>query len=540
MSSLISSLFGVGARADASTNAALDDRYYPELAGAYGRMSPELALKVAAVYRCVSIRANTLAMLPLGVYEDQEGDGEEGSKRRAPEHPMDYPLRLRPNPRQTSYEWKRQLSVSLLLRSNAYCQMVPAGPGVFDLIPLHPDRVSKPELLPSGRVRYTYTRPSGEQVPLYGGESLWHLQGLSEDGIRGLDTMDLAGDSFKLAATAERHALKFFEKGVKPTVVLQNDKTLTREVAEEMGDSFGRRYGGESGVGKVPVLWEGTKIQPIQMTLKDAEFLDSRKFSVNDIARRFGVPPHLAGDVEKTTSWGTGIEEQTLNYLVYTTLPDIALWEQRIRHDLLVNPERFFARFNINAILRATSKVRYEVYQIAITNGILSPNDCRRLEDMNPREGGDVYVTPTAPQQSRGGGPEEPETGAELGPEGEKAAIALANRLAAELDRPAAKATAAAEERARRLARAAARVVAGAEISDLTALAGKVGDNRERWLHGVASFYGRHASRVADALAIDEHRAKEYCRSRQAEAATGLDLTEDAVLDKLVALAVAG
>jgi HK97 family phage portal protein len=533
--SLLSRLFGV--RAEGSGNP-LDDRYYPELAGAAGRMSPEMALKVAAVYRCVAIRANIAAFLPLGVYEDLGRDGDEGKKRRALEHPMDLPLRLRPNRRQTSFEWRRQLNVSLLLRGNAYCQIRPGDRrGAFELIPLHPDRMRGPEETSGGELRWYYEPANGQRVPLLDGFDLWHLKGLNEDGLKGLAMTDLASDTFGIAASAEKHTKRFFDRGVKLAGVLEHPGRLKAETANEIGDSFGRRFGGVEGQGRVPVLWEGMQYKVLSMTHKDAEFLESRKFEVTDVARWFGVPPHLVADVEKSTSWGTGIEEQNLGFLLYTILPDLTLWEQRIRHDLLAQPERFYARFNVSALLRASTKVRYEVYQIAITNGILSPNECRELEDRNPRDGGDEYLTPMNMRQGSQPAGVEP-----LPPDGEKAAIAIAHRLAEELSRPprsdatgasertveavlagidvvmqARDRAAAADARARALARFAAGLLVDRELAELRDLAEKAGKSGARWRHAVTSFYGRHGGPVAEAMGIPLDTVRAWCRERQEE-----------------------
>ena len=304
--SIISRLIGAAPRAaygdGAPSGNPADDRYYnisavPSRAGVF--VSPDVAMKASAVYRCVSILANVLAMFPKGMFERLDR-----GRRPAPEHPLDPIIGFKPNQRQSDFEFWRQVCFHLVLRQNAYVQIVKGTMGrgwVGQLIPLQPDRIKGPEELPDGRLRYVYTGSDNRPTPLIGGVDVWHLQGLSTDGLKGMSMVDVANDSFGVSLAAERHAARFFERGVKPTGILEHPRTLKQGTADEMSSSFTRRYGGEHGTGTIPVLWEGMQFKPISMTLKDAEFLDSRKFSVAEIARWFGVPPHMVGDVERST-----------------------------------------------------------------------------------------------------------------------------------------------------------------------------------------------------------------------------------------------
>jgi HK97 family phage portal protein len=532
----------LGATADPT-----DDRYFERSGGGGSSLAGTVvtaatALTVSAVYRAVSIIANVLAMLPAGVYEEQE----RGS-RRAYEHPMDFRLRLRPNARQTSFEWRRQVFTCLLLRQNAYCQMVPAERGAFDLVPLHPDRITGPEETPSGERRFWYTPPQKTRVPLLEGVDLWHVQGLSEDGLRGLSLIDLARDSIGIAKASQEHSAHQLGRGLTFRGVLEHPGRLTPTTATEMGDSFGRTYGGRVGVGKVPVLWEGMKFNPITMTNQDAQFLESQKFGIADVARWFGIPPHLLSDVEKATSWGSGMEEQNLQFLIVTLLPWIVLFEQAYRLKLLLRPERFYPKLNVNAMLRVSAKTRFDVFQLGIQNGILSPNECREMDDLNPREGGDTYVTPTAPQQSpRGSGPPSPSPPPVPSDENASARLlmmaeALALRLRDESDAPTAIAEAvvakteatdeakareaAANARARALAQATAERIVAHERASVAGLSTSSGSNPPRWRHAVTSFYGRHAAFVAESLCVELEAARAYCRT-QAARVEGPDLSE--------------
>ncbi|MEO8247641.1 MAG: phage portal protein [Chloroflexota bacterium] len=555
--SLLSRIFG---------NNPLDDRYYETGSGvslAGVRISADTALRISVVYRCVSIVANTLAMLPLGMYEELDR-----GRQRAKGHPLDAVIGWRPNRWQTSFEWRRLLYTHLLLRGNAYCQILPGRGGVGELVPLHPDRVTGPEVTPSGEHRYVYQRPSGEKVALIGGTDLWHLQGLSQDGLRGLAMVDLARDSFGLALGAEQQAATSYARGLTFQGILTHEGKLKPETAAQIGDTFTSRFGGVGGTRKVPVLWEGMKFTPVSMTSKDAEFLDSRKFTVTDIARWFGVPPHMVGDVERSTSWGTGIEVQGLGFLIYTLQPTIELTEQSIRRVLVYQPERFYPKFNVAALLRADSKTQMDVFSIGILNGIYSPNECRELLDRNPRDGGDDYLTPNTqrgiePPRGGGGGG----SSSAAGPDpNTAAAIALAARLADELDRPEPPAASdiaeavvakveateqargeaeASDARARALATWAAGQVLEREAEELRGLSEKAGGSTEKWRHAVASFYGRHATLVALALNLTGEQARGYCRDQQetvaaAGCAVSLEAWMAAHLERLVSMAAAG
>ncbi len=501
MTSMVSWLFG-GPRAQ-SLNP-LDDRYYETAAGTSSRagvrVTAESAMRAGAVYRCVSILANVLAMFPKGMFERLDR-----GRRPAPDHPLDAIISFRPNRRQTAFEFWQQVCYHLVLRQNAFVQILPGVSGrgwVGGLVPLDPDRVRGPEELADGSLRYEYTRQDGRRFQMMGGDTIWHLRGLSSDGLKGLSMLDVANDSIGLSLAAERHAARFFQRGVKPTGILQHEKTLKPETAREMSDSFGRLYGGEEGTGKVPVLWEGMKFNPISMTLKDAEFLDSRKFSVAEIARWFGVPPHMVGDVERSTSWGTGIEQQGLHFLIYSLLPWIELLEQSIRFTLVIQAERYYPKFNVGKLLQMDQKTQAEVFGLLIDKGVLSPNECRELLERNPRKGGDEYVSVTKPTTMAAPPPSPPD---EAPPPDDGMQDGAAQALAI----------------ARALAHTRALELLDEEHLALGRLAKEHAKKADAWQAAAARFYGHFAGRVALAMACDKTAAKGWCETRR-----GLVLTE--------------
>lgn len=521
MSSILSWVVGASPRAANP----LDDRYYQNSRGVYAAgqvVSPETGVHNDTVFRCVSILANSAAWFPKGMFEFLER-----GRRPAPEHPLDRIIGREPNNQQSAFEFWRLFYFHLILRGNVYVQIVPgpAGRGwVGQLVLLHPDRVKGPEVLPSGRRRYEYTTPSNEKIPMIGGIDIWHVSGLSADGLRGLSMMDLASDSIGISMAAERHAARFFERGVKATGVLQHPNKLTTETAKEMGESFSRAYGGEAGAGRTPVLWDKMIFQPISLNLKDQEFLDSRKFSVTQIARWFGVPPHMVGDVERSTSWGTGIEQQGLHFLIYSLAPWIALVEQSIRNNLVVQSERYYPKFNVNALLRMDAKAQADVFSVLIDKGVLSPNECRELLDRNPRDGGDEYVDvaappappPAAPQLPQDNTPPDPQPGPQD----------------------------AAGARAGVLAKAQATELVAEEGRALEKLAKDHMDSIDGFRSAVAGFYGRFAGRVASALSCSKSAAKQWCETRRGivigEGLLGLDGATQEAVEALTAMALGG
>jgi plasmid maintenance system antidote protein VapI len=182
-----------------------------------------------------------------------------------------------------------------------------------------------------------------------------------------------------------------------------------------------------------PLLEQGMDFKSMGMNADDAQFLETRKFSVAELARLFGVPPHMIGDIERSTSWGTGIEAQTFQFVTYALIPWLTIWQESFEGVLVPEPD-IHIRFNVGKLMQADMKTRFEVYQIAVPLGIYSPNECREFEDRNPRDGGDIYVTPTAPQQSASGprGGAEPPEPADT--EDDASAAAQTAELAAMLD----------------------------------------------------------------------------------------------------------
>lgn len=355
-------------------------------------VTPSTAMAVAAVYRCVDLRATALACLPLHVIAEQ-ANGSVG--RKVSDHAL-AKLFKRPNRRHTGFEFRRLMAGHVMLRGNAYALKVrSAGGRVISLIPMHPDRTRVEELADQS-LRYTYTRANGAQVT-FTEDEVFHLRDLSTDGIVGLSRIAMMREAIGVAIQAEKFAARLFSNGIGVGGAVKHPAALSDASYERLKASMEARAGADQ-AHKWMVLEEGMSIEKLGLTSEDMQFMESRKFQRSEIAMFFGVPPHLIGDVEKTTSWGTGIEQQNLGFLQYTLSGDIAMWEQRIELDLVPANDNVYVKHNVAGFLRSSSKDRGEYFARALGAGgqqaWMTPNEVRALDDLPPIEGGDKLPSP--------------------------------------------------------------------------------------------------------------------------------------------------
>ena len=346
------------------------------------------ALEISTVYACVRVIAETLAMLPLILYRRQ-GD----TKTRAVNHPLYRVLHSKPNRWQTSFQWREMMAGHVLLRGNAYSEIVPTGGlGVAELIPLHPDRV-RPEQLDDMSIVYEYTPPSGRPRVILQSE-MHHFCGLSLDGVTGISPIKYHRETLGLSAVTLEHGARTFKNGAKPGGVLTHPGTLNDGPLKRLKAQWQDDYAGASNAGKTLVLEEGMDWKQIGLTNEDAQYLETRKFQRSEIASIYRIPPHLIGDLEKSTF--SNIEHQGLEFVKYTMAPWFARWEQAISRDFLTDRERdrYFAEFLVDGLLRGDIKSRYDAYSVGRQWGWLSANDVRNLENMNPIDEGDEYLSP--------------------------------------------------------------------------------------------------------------------------------------------------
>lgn len=369
-------------------------------------VTPDTAMRVSAVYACVRLISGAVANLPLHIKRRVDADTREDLSS----DPVWSVLRRKPNGWQTPSQFKRMMQAHILLRGNAYAQIVRSRGNVIALNPLHPDRMEVKQTDALDLV-YEYTRRDGRKVLMAQGEVM-HLVGLTLDGVNGVSAITYARETIGLSMAQERHGATTFKNSARPSSVLSHPGKLGPEGAENLRASLNAyRSGGES-EGQALILEEGMNVSPMSMTAEDAQWIESRKFSRTDIAMFFGVPPHMIGDTEKSTSWGSGIEQQSIGFVTYTLEDHLTTWEETINRDL-VSEADVYSRFNRKALVRGDIKTRWEAYVKAMQWGVYSPNEVRKLEDENPRDGGDVYYDPPNMAGGEKGDGNEPENAPE-------------------------------------------------------------------------------------------------------------------------------
>lgn len=347
------------------------------------------SLQTSAVYACVKILAESVASLPLHLYKK----GKNGKNEFATEHPLYTCLYEIPNEEMTSFEFRETMMTSLLLWGNAYARIIRKQGHVTELWYLKPQYMTVERDAISGKIKYTYSDDITNKTYVYKPSQILHIKGLSLDGLKGLSPIAQAREAVGLSLAAEEYGSKFFGNGARPGGVLEHPGIL--KDPEKLRQSWNQVYQGTKNSHKIAVLEEGMKYHTIGIAPEDAQFLETRKYQVNEICRIFRVPPHLVGDLDRATF--SNIEHQSIEFVQHTVRPWLVRWEQEISRSLLTEEERtlYFAKFNVDGLLRGDYKSRMEGYAVGRQNGWLSINDIRKLEDMPlvPEEqGGDDYL----------------------------------------------------------------------------------------------------------------------------------------------------
>lgn len=345
------------------------------------------AIQVPTVYACVRVIAETVASLPLHLYEEKESGSDKATK-----HQLYRLLHDEPNPEMTSFVFRETLLSHLLLWGNAYSQIVRNGRGqITALYPLLPDRMTV-DRDAKGNLTYAYATTDGKSIQIHP-VNILHIPGMGFDGIVGYSPVAMERNAIGLGMAAEEYGSRFFSNGATPSGVLTHPNTVKNPAA--LRQSWNAAYGGNANAGRVAILEEGLKFERISMPNNEAQFLETRKFQVSEICRIFRVPPHLVGDLEHATF--SNIEHQSISFGMHTIRPWLVRLEQGMNRALLSESEkgRFYVRFNMDGLLRGAHKERMEGYAIARQNGWMSANDIRELESMNPiseKEGGNAYL----------------------------------------------------------------------------------------------------------------------------------------------------
>ena len=358
------------------------------------RVTDRTALQHIAVYACVRVLSEAIAQLPLHLYKYNDN-----GKERVPQHPLYFLLHDQPNPEMTSFVFRETLMSHLLIYGNAYAQIIRNGRGdVLGLYPLMPDKM-KVDRDEKNRLIYIYSRydeanPNLKEqgdIVLYADEVL-HIPGLGFDGLVGYSPIALAKNAIGISIACEEYGASFFGNNANPSGVLEHPGVIKNP--DKLRDAWHRAYGGRN-AHKVAVLEEGVKFTPISIPNNEAQFLETRKFQIEEIARMYRVPLHMIGDLDHATF--SNVEHLSLDFVKYSLDPWIVRWEQGLQKALLSDSEKgkYFIKFNVDGLLRGDYASRMQGYSIGIQNGFLCPNDVRELEDMNliPEEkGGFTYM----------------------------------------------------------------------------------------------------------------------------------------------------
>ena len=353
------------------------------------------AMQMTAVYACVRILSEAIAGLPLHLYRYKE----DGGKEKAVDHPLYLLLHDEPNPEMSSFVFRETLMTHLLLWGNAYAQIIRNGKGeVIALYPLMPNKMTV-DRDSDGHLYYKYMK-STEEAPTMPNSTdilppsdVLHIPGLGFDGLVGYSPIAMAKNSIGMAIACEEYGARFFSNGAAPGGVLEHPGTVKEP--QKIRDSWNQSFMGTQNSHRIAVLEEDMKYTPIGISPNEAQFLETRKFQINEIARIFRVPPHMVGDLEKSSF--SNIEQQSLEFVKYTLDPWVSRWEQSMVRSLLLPDEKkeYFVKFNVDGLLRGDYQSRMNGYATARQNGWMSANDIRELENLDriPKEdGGDLYL----------------------------------------------------------------------------------------------------------------------------------------------------
>ena len=344
-------------------------------------VTPDSALSITAVYAAVRVIAETLAALPLKVYKDSE----DGTRQEFRENTLWRLLHNEPNSEMSSYTFREVMTGNALTHGNGYAEIVRDGAGrPAELWPLLPDNMDIQ--IDGGELFYVY-----DQRVVLKPSQILHIKSYSSDGIIGKSPIRLAREALGLTVAAEKMGGERFSNASHPGGILEHPGKLSEDGVKNLRDSWEKLHRGAGNSSRVAILEEGMKFQNISIPSDDAQWLETRRFQVAEIARLYRVPPHTLGDLQFATF--SNIEAQQLSFYRDTLLPWLARWEQEIKRKLVM-ADSVFAEHNVDGLLRGDTEARFSAYKIARDSGILSVNEIRRKENLNPVDGGNTYLQP--------------------------------------------------------------------------------------------------------------------------------------------------
>ncbi|EMF8519845.1 UNVERIFIED_ORG: HK97 family phage portal protein [Enterobacter sp. BIGb0239] len=347
-------------------------------------VTADKAIQLSAVWACVRLLSESISTLPLKIYIRQP----DGSRKAATDHPAYSILCRKPNSEMTPSRFMLMVVASICLRGNAFIEKKFIANRLVSLVPLLPQNMVVKRLT-TGALEYKYTENGNERIiPV---KNIMHIRGFGLDGVCGMMPMKTGRDVIGSAMAVEESAAKIFEQGLQSSGFLTAEQALNDEQRERLRE-YMAKFTGSKNAGKIMVLEGGLKYQGVTMNPEDAQMLESRSFSIEEICRWFRVPPFMVGHTTKQSSWASSLEGMNLQFLTHTLRPLLVNIEQEIGRCLLDSDDEVFAEFSVEGLLRADSVGRAAYYTSALQNGWMSRNDVRRLENMPPIEGGDIYT----------------------------------------------------------------------------------------------------------------------------------------------------
>lgn len=351
------------------------------------RVSSQRAMRLTAVFGCVRVLAESIGMLPCNIFKTA-GKG----KEKATGERLQKLVSLKPNGYMTPQEFWELIVVCLCLRGNFYAYKVKALGEVVELLPLDPGSV-QPKLNSNWEPVYQVTFPDGS-MDVLGQDDIWHIRILTLDGLVGLNPIAYAREAISLGLATEEHGARLFSNGAVTSGVLRTDSELSDAAYARLKADFEEKHQGLGNAHRPMILEMGLDWKSMALSAEDSQFLETRKFQLEEICRLFRVPMHMVQNTDRATF--SNIEELGMGFINYSLVPYLTRIEQRINVGLIRDSKQgtYYAKFNVGALLRGDMKSRFDAYATAINWGMYSPNDCLELEDRNPRPGGDVYLTP--------------------------------------------------------------------------------------------------------------------------------------------------
>ena len=347
------------------------------------KIDSDTAIQSTVVLACARVLAESIASLPLHLYRRTT---DRAGKTIAREHPLYRRLHTAPNSWQTSFEWREQQVLWLALWGNSYNEIRPGAAGaVSELWPLHPSRM-KVERIENGRLRYRFRDEKGTEV-IYSQDQIMHIRWMSDDGVNGMVPVELARDAIGLARACEIHGARYFGNGARPGVVLVTPNEMKPEAAASLRDNWERMHRGPDRSSKTAVLTGGLDAKELTgASNQESQFLETRRFQIEEVCRLYRVPPHLVGDL--TRSSFSNIEQQSIDFVQHTLLPWLRRFETAFERDLITD-ETMFAEFDTRGLLRGDATARSAYYQTLYNLGVASINEIRGWESLDPVDGGD-------------------------------------------------------------------------------------------------------------------------------------------------------